>query len=166
MVSDATPLNVLCRLRLVDHLPAIYARVFIPPAVRDELTHPWTPPAVRSWMGTSPSWLIVQPPSALDAGPLPGKGEREAIALAKELRADRLLADDAKARRTAELEGITPVGTLGLVEIMAAKNFCSLQDVLQRLPKDFWLDRPLIDAALERDRARQHASRAIEPEPS
>ena len=44
-----------------------------------------------------------------------GKGEAEAIVLARELQADVLILDDATARRVAEAEGRNVVGLLGLL---------------------------------------------------
>lgn len=155
VVSDATPLNVLARLGLVERLPLLYGKVFIPPAVRDELNRPSTPPPVRDWLRAAPSWLIVQAPSTPDSGPQAGKGEREALALAKELKADRILADDGKARRIAAQNGIRTIGTLGLLELFSAKGFCSLPETLDRLPKDFRIAQALLDAALKRDRDRK-----------
>ena len=40
VVSDATPLNVLARIGLIEGLAALFGTVFIPPAVRDELVQP------------------------------------------------------------------------------------------------------------------------------
>ncbi len=153
VVSDATPLNVLARIGLVDSLATLYGKVIIPPAVRDELTRASTPAVVRDWIESSPAWLEVRTPKVQDEGGRAGKGERQAIALAQELKADRLLADDAKARRHAEQAGIKTIGTLGLLELFSARGFCKLDVVLAHLPEDFRLAPALIEAALERHRA-------------
>ena len=152
VVSDATPLNVLARIGLIDFLATLYGRVIIPPAVRDELTRDSTPQTVRDWLASAPVWLEVKAPTVQDEGRRAGKGERQAIALAKELRAERLLADDAKARQQAERAGIKTIGTLGLLEAFSARGFCPLDQALARLPEDFRLAPPLIEAALERYR--------------
>ena len=153
VVSDATPLNVLARIGLVDSLATLYGKVIIPPAVRDELTRDSTPEAVRDWIKSSPVWLEVRTPTVQDEGGRAGKGERQAIALARELKADRLLADDAKARRNAEQAGIKTIGTLGLLELFSSRGLCRLEVVLTHLPEDFRLAPALIEAALERYRA-------------
>lgn len=44
-----------------------------------------------------------------------GRGEAEAIVLAKELAADFVVVDDAAARRVAEVEGQRAVGLVGLL---------------------------------------------------
>jgi len=72
-------------------------------------------------MENLPGWVTVQSPQ----GPLPafpvvlGPGEREAIALAQELAADVLLADDEAARREAQRRNISSQGTLGVLDLAA-----------------------------------------------
>lgn len=160
VVSDATPLNVLTVMGFVKFLPQLYRQVIIPPAVRDELSRTSTPQTVRDWISATPSWLRTQAPAIQDTGPQAGKGEREALNLATELKADRLLADDRKARQLAARLGIKTIGTLGLLEVFAAKGFCALPDVLDRLPRDFRIAPQLVDAALERAKAREAARRS------
>lgn len=152
VVSDATPLNVLARVGLVESLPLLFGQVIIPPAVRDELTSPTTPPAAREWMNSAPSWLEVRCPVERDTGPRPGRGERQAIALAKELKADRLLVDDDKARKQAEREGIKPIGTLGILLILAAKGLCDIDKALDSLPQDFRVAPDLLKSVREQGR--------------
>jgi len=46
-----------------DHLlPALYGRVFIPPAVAEELDHQSTPDIVRAWLASRPNWLEIRRP--------------------------------------------------------------------------------------------------------
>lgn len=49
-------------------------------------------------------------------------GEREAISLAKEMRADLILLDDKVARRTALRESMKVKGTLGILAAAAKAN--------------------------------------------
>lgn len=102
VISDATPLNVLVRMNLAETLPALSGRILIPPAVQAELTRDATPDQVRRWMAAPPNWLVVQAPRQAGHGPDKGRGERDAVQLAKELGADRVLADDGKARGAAK----------------------------------------------------------------
>ena len=155
VVSDATPLNVLARIALIEFLPRLYGRVVIPSAVRDELTRPSTPKDVRDWAASAPAWLEVKDPAVRDQGGLAGRGERQAIALAVELGADRLLVDDGKARRQAANAGIRTIGTLGLLEAFSTRGICPLDQALARLPADFRLSPQLIEESLERVRRRK-----------
>jgi predicted nucleic acid-binding protein len=152
VVSDATPLNVLARIGLIESLPLLYGQVIIPPAVRDELTKETTPQVVRDWVNSAPRWLEVRSPTEQDTGDRPGRGERQAIALAKELKADRLLVDDDKARKRAEREGIKPIGTLGILLVFAAKGLCNLDKALDSLPHDFRVAPDLLKSVREQGR--------------
>ena len=51
VISDASPINVLVRIKLTHILPELYGRVLIPPAVADELNDPRAPQDVRDFMG-------------------------------------------------------------------------------------------------------------------
>src|SRR5438067_783629 len=82
--------------------------------------------------------------------------DREAIALAKELNASLLLMDDQRARRCAGSFGVVTLGTLGLLEAAAARDFISLPAALEKLRKtSFFVTDELIEAALQRDAMRR-----------
>lgn len=54
------------------------------------------PDKVRAWTNQLPEWVEVRAAASPDPGLTPGADEREAIAMAEELRADLPLMDDAK----------------------------------------------------------------------
>ncbi len=155
VVSDATPLNILIRAGLADVLPALFGRVVIPPAVAEELTHPSTPAAVREAIRAAPAWLELRAPtSSIPEGPK-GLGERQALALALELRADLLLADDKAARAYAASMGIAVTGTLGVLEAAAARGLVDLRASLDRVrAAGLFLSTKLIERALLRESSR------------
>jgi len=64
-----------------------------------ELEHEDTPAAVRRWAGALPSWVEVRTPRCPSAATKLDWGEREAIFLALEVKADLVLIDDRAARR-------------------------------------------------------------------
>jgi predicted nucleic acid-binding protein len=66
-----------------------------------------------------------------------GAGESEALSLAVEIQAARVLVDERAARRVAQAMGLSVVGTLGV--LLAAKRKGLVAEV-----------RPLIDALLQR----------------
>jgi len=106
VIADTTPINYLVLIDRADLLPQLFGPVLIPPAVFNELQEPETPELVREWVAKAPSWLRVQ---CLRSRPDPSldhldSGEREAIALAEEVKADQLLIDEADARREAARE--------------------------------------------------------------
>jgi uncharacterized protein len=57
VVSDASPLNVLVRIGLVEILHALFGSVIIPPAVASELLHSATPQTVLNWLAERPAWV-------------------------------------------------------------------------------------------------------------
>lgn len=118
VVADTSPINYLVQIDCVIALRQLYTTVHIPLEVLSELRDEGAPAAVRLWANHLPQW--VQPsastvnPSAelMDLDP----GERAAITLATELKADVLLVDERKARRIAtNVFGIHVTGTLGVL---------------------------------------------------
>ena len=149
VVSDATPLNVLVRVGVVEVLHALYERVVIPPAVERELSHSSTPTDVRQWILSRPAWLTVMRPRSA-AGVGPGSGEREAIALALELGADFLLADDKAARSEARRLGLHVTGTIGVLQLAAQRNLLHLPSSLTRLVEiGFYIDPEVVRSVVE-----------------
>lgn len=116
VVSDSTPLHYLVLIGQVSVLEKLYGQVIVPPTVLQELGHPSAPPAISAWAKSPPAWLTVQSPALI-----PPRfdnldfGERQALALAKEIRADFVLLEDKVARRFAESETLKVKGTLGIV---------------------------------------------------
>src|SRR5437879_2594446 len=101
VVADTSPLNYLIRLRKAEILLELYGRVIVPSAVLAELRHPDAPEPVRGWAEMPPAWLEIVKVNRIDSSLADklGAGEREAISLALELRADLLLIDERTGRR-------------------------------------------------------------------
>ena len=91
VVSDTSPINYLLLIGHIDILPALFDKVILPVAVRDELNHPKAPTVVRSWINSPPTWVDVLPaPTSHDpALEALDRGEGEAILLAIKIRADQ-----------------------------------------------------------------------------
>ncbi len=145
-------------IREIDLLPQLFGQVLIPPAVFDELNDPLTPDSVRTWLANASSWLQVRP---LQSQPDPGldyldDGEREAITLAEELKADHLLLDETDARKEAARRKLSFIGTLGILREAAERNLISLPSALARLRKTtFYADPALIQFLLDEDAQRR-----------
>jgi predicted nucleic acid-binding protein len=148
IVSDSGPLAYLVAIGVADHLPRLYGDVYIPPIVLAELRHPACP--VIAWADVPPDWLHVAAPRATPAENALDAGERDAIALALELRADRLLMDEKQGRKAAESLGLKVAGTLAVIidgamhglfdgeaalTRLAATNFYASPDLLQQVRK-------------------------------
>jgi predicted nucleic acid-binding protein len=106
-----------------------------------------------------PSWIAMHPLSgaaATDAlawqqAGLLDPGEAEAIALARQLKADWFLTDDAAARLLAQNLGLEVHGSLGVVLWAAAVNHLDYTEALSALDglakTSFWLSPRVLTAA-------------------
>ena len=137
IVSDTSPIRYLVLIGETGLLQKLYGRILIPLAVYAELQRPQTPEAVRVWAHAAPAWMEVIPDgssvtastvsSALDSG------ERAAIALAVDLKADLLLMDERAGAREARRLGLTVTGTLGVLVRGAERGFIKLALALEKL---------------------------------
>jgi predicted nucleic acid-binding protein len=118
VVSDTSPILNLARIGRLELLPLLYHQVLIPSAVYEELmaSRRDLPPAIDL---ASQRWLIVAIPNdqkrVEELRENLDPGEAEAIVLAIERRANVLLVDERRARRTATAAGLTVIGLLGVV---------------------------------------------------
>lgn len=116
-----------------------------------------TPEAVRVWAAHAPAWLEVRPPIGVTDPSLNflDRGEREAIALAEELHADRLIADETLARTEAVRRKLPVIGTLGVLRNAARSGLLHLPEALLKLQDtSFYVAPELIRFLLEEDAER------------
>ena len=158
VVSDTSPLHYLILCGAETALPRLFTQVVIPPTVFRELQQPNTPAPVRQWASSLPSWATVQTPTTVNLSLDVDAGELEAICLAKEIKADAVLMDDRAGRSAAVHCGLAVIGTVGLLEQAAARGLLDLPQAMERLRQtNVRLDPRLIQAALDRDKARKQA---------
>jgi predicted nucleic acid-binding protein len=115
VVADSSALLALAACRRLDLLERIFTEVRVPQAVFSEVAIEGKPEgeALRNYL--SGKVVSVDLDAFVIGGGDLGRGELEAMALCKHLRADFLLADDRKARNAAKANNIEVVGTLGLL---------------------------------------------------
>lgn len=149
VISDTSPLHYLILIGHAEVLPALYSEVLIPEAVASELRRPGTPPVVRDWLSEHPPWLQIVPPDRQpDAPSLKDldAGERDAILLALQLKADLLLMDEREGAEEARRLGLTVTGTLGILVRAAERGTIDLSSAIMRLRgTDFRVDPMLLD---------------------
>ena len=135
VVADTSPLNYFVQIGCESVLSSLYQRVLIPPSVLDELGHASAPKIVGEWLLDLPRWIEVRrtaaPPDAALADLDPG--EREAIQLAQEQRADLLLIDERLGRLVAKRRGLATTGTLGVLLAAAQKGLLDAAATFQQL---------------------------------
>jgi predicted nucleic acid-binding protein len=159
-VSNTTPLRYLIAVEQEHLLEQLFEKVFVPVAVREELTDAKTPEAVRRRVLALPPWFEVRivEETQPDAFPVAlHRGEREAILLAESLQADVLLIDEQAGRTIALSRNLPLSGTLGVLE--QADRIGLVNDfpqVLQRLKSSgFFISEPLEQKLLHRHSARK-----------
>lgn len=136
-VVNTSPLVFLGNLGRLELLRREGREVYIPRAVAEEVAEkPDT--AAQAIQDACVTWLQVRDVADRTAVDLIQaalhRGEAEAIVLATELQAERLVIDDQDARRFADRCGLKTVGTLGI--LLSAKQrgeIASLRQEIERL---------------------------------
>src|SRR3990170_7789014 len=134
IVSNSSPLIVFSRINRLALLGDLFSEIHIPRAVYEEV--------VRGRKGAEiidNKWIRIKEIKDKDfaeyLSKMIGKGEAEAIVLAKEQKS-KLLIDDAQGRKHAELLNLQFIGCLGLLKL--AKNqglIGSVKDLIYELQK-------------------------------
>src|SRR5712692_1230450 len=135
VVSNTSPLNYLVLIDQIHLLFELYGQVSIPPSVFEELKAPETPETVRSWIASPPRWLEIESevPAADSHLSELHQGERDAIALAQQIRADALIMDERRGRHEAEGRGLVVIGTLGVLVAAHERGLVNLAEAIDRL---------------------------------
>lgn len=121
VVSNASPLINIAKLKLFHHLPALYERLLIPESVFKEVVQKGAGRAGASEAldGLKSGFIVrkqVRDSIAVSAlSEFFGSGEAEAITLAAEISADAVLLDDNKARIVAGSMHLHVTGTIGIL---------------------------------------------------
>jgi predicted nucleic acid-binding protein len=155
VIADSAPINYLVLIGESELLPTLYGGVVIPTAVLMELCSRGAPSRVREWASSPPSWLRVErvdkaflADTALNLDP----GEREAIALARQLQSALLVIDDQAGRREARRWHLSVTGTLGVLRTAASRGLVQFRDVLDRLQQtNFYISAELLQQLLDED---------------
>ena len=146
-------MDYLVLIHAIDFLPQLFDIVVVSPTVRGELDREETPALVRQWIANPPLWLHVRAVAATQII-LPRslhRGERDAINLVLQARADLLLMDDRAGITAARALGLSATGTLGLLAIAQEHGFITLDEAYARLTTtNFRYRRELMDALLAR----------------
>jgi hypothetical protein len=137
VVSDTSPITSLVDVGHVELLRTLFSRVIVPREVARELErgHVGVPVWVEVHDATDRS-MVSRFEAEVDLG------EAEALALAVELKADRLLIDERQGRAIAERVGLRYIGVLGvLLEAKRRGHLSTIRPVLDQLvaTAGFWI---------------------------
>jgi predicted nucleic acid-binding protein len=136
VIADTGPVNYLILIGHIEILPALFEKVTLPIAVKEELSNQDTPLVVRNWIAAPPPWIELRHTTiALTDTEIAelGAGETEAIALATELHADLLLMDDRRGVAVALQKGLVVTGTMGLLARAASRGILNLAEAFDKL---------------------------------
>lgn len=154
VVSDTSPICYLLLINQIDILQTLYGVVIIPKTVAQELEASESPLVVKSWIAQPPNWLQIHPielPQSIELGKL-DPGERDAILLAEQLKADLAILDDKSARRAAAERGLKIIGLLGIVKDAARSSLLDLEITFEQLQDvGFWVAPSLLERLLTDD---------------
>jgi len=117
-VCDTSPLILLSKVRRLDLLAELYEEVTIPASVMDEMrAKPGREMEQIRVLLQSPKLQLRRATKRTLEGLPPGlgRGEREAIAVALETKADLVVLDDQQGRRVAREKGLSVTGTVGIL---------------------------------------------------
>ena len=153
IVCDTSPLLLFARADRLRLLPALYQTVVVPGAVLQEVNVQADEPARQIQVHVQQD--VFQRKEArgrsLDAvGENMGRGERAAIALARELDAELVVLDDEQGRKEARRHGLSVTGSIGiLIEAKERDVIASMRRELDRLVEEgLWIDEQLYDRVL------------------
>lgn len=135
VIADTSPINYLVLIEHIDVLHELYGRVVIPNAVYAELQDERAPQAVKEWVKNHPPWLEVRLVSGSMDETLEdfGPGEREAIQLAEQLRADAVILDELNGRKAAVQRKLRVTGTVGVLDEAAEIALLNFPEAIKRL---------------------------------
>ena len=126
MVSESSPLAYLAKAGRLSLLKDLYGKVWIPERVYEEVVirgkalkiadAAMVDQAVGPWIVRSEiDRDLSERYRFLDENERLGAGEKDALKLCKQVKADLLIVDDEEARRVARILRIKPIGTCGIL---------------------------------------------------
>lgn len=152
VVADTSPIRYLVQIGHIDLLHDLFDTVHVPVEVARELSDPSAPRPVQEWINAPPDWLVVSNASGSGHPALAAldPGEKAAITLGLELKADLILIDERKGAAAASVVGLQTTGTLGVLDLAARRNFIDLAKSIDELKAtNFRYRQSMIDALLD-----------------
>jgi uncharacterized protein len=133
LIADSSALIALSVADSLHLLDQLFGAVWVPQAVFDECTYEGKPQSLELKHYLEDKVKVVDTSNQIWMDVSSDLGETEAMILYKQMHADRLLIDDKNARRIAHLNGITTIGSIGV--LLAAKQAGLVDSVRPLLDK-------------------------------
>jgi predicted nucleic acid-binding protein len=151
VVADSSPLIALAIIESLQLLDSLYQSIYAPQAVFDEVTQPGKIQSGKLKEYLESRLLPVKNILAVAAFQTElGPGESEAIVCAMENKADYILLDDHKARKTARLNGLPVVGSIGVLILAKRHNLIpAIKPYIDTLRMNgIWISSSVVKTAL------------------
>lgn len=153
IVIDTSPWIALSICEKVSLLKVLYAEVYMPLGVKEEILQ-----GGREGVGIkelkASSWLKIE--EVVDTRKVEllyelGKGEAEVIILAKEKKIKEVLIDEKIARLQASILGLDVIGTLGLLlKTKRTGAVLAIKPLIKKmLRKGIWIDNVIVEGILK-----------------
>jgi uncharacterized protein len=132
IVSNSSPLVCYAKIGRLDLLRVLFEHVVIPPAVYTEVVvrganRPGAADVANAaWIQTQ---ALAQPHLVESIGGHLDRGEAEAIALALEIHQRDLLIDDDDGRMVAKRQGLSVIGSVGVLLVARSAGLLTSNDV-------------------------------------
>ena len=151
LVADSSALIALSLCNALQFLDVLFGEVKVPQAVFEEVTKEGKKESIElaAYLNDKIEPVCMDDYVITDFSIF--RGEYEAMALYKKLGADRLLADDKRARKLAKLNGINTIGSLGILLLAKEKGLIErikpYIDIIEE--SDIHIKKEVIDYALD-----------------
>ena len=148
IIGDSSALITLAIVDKLDILEKLFGTLYIPNAVYKEVTQIEKPFNNKLTVFLEKKVEFVD--LKIDKLGL-GAGELEAITLYKELNADLLLIDDARAKKYAKINNVKVIGSIGVLIKAKEKGYIKqIKPLLEKInASDIYLSKHIIDQVLE-----------------
>lgn len=150
LVADSSALIALSLCNAIHLLDRLFEKVVVPQAVFDEITkeHKRESLELSNYLKGKIEPVDIEDFVITDF--LVGKGELEAVAVYKKLRADKFLVDDKRARKLAQLNGLNTIGSLGVLLVAKEKGLIDrIKPYVEKIVNsDIYIKQDVIDYAL------------------
>ena len=154
VVSNTTPILCLYKIGQLHLLDALFGRVYVPMAVYNEISIAGRGKQGDNIIDTTEYIYVKETQNVLAVNLLRSLldcGESETIVLGNELGADILVIDEKKARRVAQTNNQSVVGTIGILQL--AKDRGLIADMKTHLDNLYangiWISQKLYHAVLQ-----------------
>jgi predicted nucleic acid-binding protein len=151
LVADSSALIALSVCNALQFLDVLFKEIKVPKAVFDEVTVEGEKESIELSKYLKDKIESVSMEDYVITDFSIGEGDLEAMALYKKLGADKLLVDDKRARKLAQLNGMNIIGSLGILLIAKEKKLIEKIKPYVEIIKgsDIYISEELIDSVLE-----------------